>query len=634
MLEQTRLLDCIESPADLRKLGPDRLAKLAEEIREEIINTVSRTGGHLASNLGVVELTIALHLVYDSPEDKIIWDVSHQTYPHKLLTDRKDRFSTLRQEGGIAGFARRDESEHDVFGAGHASTSMSAALGMAKARDLRGGAESIVAVVGDGALTGGLALEGLNNARDLDTDVVIVLNDNEMSIAENVTALAFHLAKLRTAPIYQKVESKAKSTLERSSFGKRLARTAEGLSHGVTHLFGARTGIVFEELGMRYLGPIDGHNITLLAEVLERAKKMRGPVLVHVITTKGKGYEHAEANSREFHGISGFTVSDGSIEKENGNTSFREAFGETLIELAADDPRIVAITAAMPDGTGLAEFAERFPDRFYDVGIAEEHAVTFAAGLAAGGLRPVVAIYSTFLQRAYDQVVHDVCLQNLPVVFALDRSGLVGEDGPTHHGAFDLSYLRHVPSLTLMAPRDANELRDMLATALRHDGPIAVRYPRGGGPTEYERRQPRLLAIGQAEELRSGDDLCILAVGPVVFAAVSAAESLAAEGWDIGVVDARFIKPLDEKRIVDAAERCGRLLVVEENSCLGGFGAAVLELLSDRGGAAVVKLLGLPDRFVDHGSVDALRAAAGLSAEGIASAARQVLQPKPVAYSE
>lgn len=628
MSEPSRILDRIDSPEDLRKLSQSELTALAEEMRDEIIQTVSRTGGHLASNLGVVELAIALHTVFNSPQDKILWDVSHQSYPHKLLTGRKDRFSTLRQEGGISGFVRRDESEHDPFGAGHASTSISAALGLAKARDLRGIKESIIAVIGDGALTGGLALEGMNNARDLNTDVIVVLNDNEMSISENVTALSLHLAKLRMDPIYQMVENKAKSTLERHPLGKRLARTAEGLSHGVTHLIGDKSGIVFEELGFRYIGPMDGHNIGQLAEVFERVKKMHGPVLVHVLTVKGKGYEHAEANSRQFHGIAGFTIADGEIEQSNGNTSFTRAFSETVVELAERDPRIVAITAAMPDGTGLAAFAERFPDRFFDVGIAESHAVTFAAGLAAGGLKPVFAAYSTFLQRGYDQIVHDVCLQNLPVVFALDRAGIVGEDGPTHHGVFDLSFLRHIPCITLMAPRDTNDLRDMLATALTHDGPIAIRYPRGGGPTVFERRTPTILSIGQAEEISRGDDVCILAVGPAVYSAISASETLRSEGLSAGVIDARFVKPLDEKLIIDAAMRCGRLVVVEDNSIIGGFGSAVLEMLSARNVGAEVRLVGLPDRFIEHASPDRLRKAAGISASGIAAVARELVGAK------
>lgn len=630
MIESTRIIDNIKSPSDINGLSPSELAQLAAEIREEIIQTVSQTGGHLASNLGVVELAIALHKVFDSPQDKILWDVSHQSYPHKLLTGRKDRFSTLRQEGGLCGFVKREESEHDPFGAGHASTSISAALGLAAARDLKGGTESIIAVIGDGALTGGLALEGLNNAGDLNTDVIVVLNDNDMSIAENVTALSVHLSKLRMDPIYQRVESRAKSTLERSPLGKTLARTAEGLSHGVTHMLGAKTGIVFEELGFRYIGPIDGHNVNLLQEVFESARKMQGPVLIHVMTVKGKGYEHAEANARQFHGISGFTVADGEIEKATGNMTFTKAFSNTMVELAENDPKVVAITAAMPDGTGLAAFSEKFPERFFDVGIAEEHAVTFAAGLAAGGLKPVVAIYSTFLQRAYDQIIHDVCLQNLPVVFAIDRAGLVGEDGPTHHGAYDISYLRHIPRMTVMAPRDTNMLRDMLATAITHDGPIAIRYPRGGGPTTYEGKSPELLSIGQSEELAAGKDVCIIAVGTAVYPALKAAEALKAEGIDAGVIDARFVKPMDEKTILDAADQCGRLVVVEENAISGGFGSAILELFAAKGVSAAVKVIGIPDCFLEHGATETLRKAIGISSEGIADAARALCVKSPL----
>jgi len=635
MFEKSRmLLNRIKTPSDLKGMSQQELAELADEMREEIINTVSRTGGHLASNLGVVELAIALHTVFDSPKDKILWDVSHQSYPHKLLTGRKDRFSMLRQKGGLSGFMKREESEHDPFGAGHASTSISAALGLAKARDLRGGDESVIAVIGDGALTGGLAFEGVNNAQDLDTDIIVVLNDNEMSIAENVTALSYHLAKLRMAPLYQSLENRAKNTLKKAPLGKHLARTAEGLSHGVTHLFGAKTGIVFEEFGFTYLGPIDGHNIALLKEVLVNAKNVRGPVMVHVLTTKGRGYDYAEANSRRFHGISGFTIADGKIEKSNGPASFKQAFQETLIELAEQDPRIVAITAAMPDGTGLAAFAEKFPGRFFDVGIAEEHAVTFAAGLAAGGMRPVVAIYSTFLQRAYDQIIHDVCLQNLPVVFMVDRAGIVGEDGPTHHGVFDLSFLRHIPCMTVAAPRNTNELRDLVATALTHDGPMAIRYPRGGGPTEYLRKPPKMLSIGQSEEIRTGDDLYIIAVGTTVYRALEAAEALKKEGYEAGVIDARFVKPLDEKAILDVAERCKRLVIVEENTTLGGFGSSVLELLAEKGVTASVKLVGMPDRFIEHGDAKSLRRIVGIDAGGIAAAAQELLQAKPLAYSE
>ena len=623
------ILNRIESPADLKGLSEADRKSLAQEMRAAIIDTVSRTGGHLASNLGAVELAIALHTVFESPDDKIVWDVSHQTYPHKLLTGRRDSFDSLRQGGGISGFARRDESEHDPFGAGHASTSISAALGLAKARDLRGGDEHVVAVIGDGAMTGGLALEGLNNAEAVNTDLIVILNDNEMSISENVGAMALHLSRLRMAPLYQRVETRAKEMVVKMPAGRTLARTAEGLSHGVTRLLGSKAGAVFEELGFTYLGPIDGHSTEVLIEVLENVKKLTGPLLIHVVTQKGKGYEFAETNSREFHGIAGFAVSDGIVERANGNTSYTKVFSDTIVELAADDQRIVAITAAMPDGTGLAKFAETYPDRFFDVGIAEAHAVTFAAGLAAGGLRPVVALYSTFLQRAYDQIIHDVCLQNLPVVFAVDRAGVVGEDGPTHHGAFDLSYLRHIPGLVIAAPKDCMELRDLLATALRHDGPMAIRFPRGGGPIPYECREPRILATGKGERLIEGSDAAIVAVGSTVYPALDAAALLAQEGLSVEVIDARFVKPLDEQLILSVFEKGLPVIVAEDNTIVGGFGSAVLELASANGCPLnCVRRIGAPDAFVEHDSLDALRERIGLTAARIADTARDLISSR------
>lgn len=626
MESNEHILDRVNSPADLKGLSEAERKALGEDMRAAIIDTVSRTGGHLASNLGAVELTIALHTVFDSPKDKIVWDVSHQSYAHKLLTGRKEAFSSLRQGGGLSGFTRRDESEHDAFGAGHASTSISAALGLAKARDLRGGDEHVVAVIGDGSMTGGLALEGLNNAEQLATNVIVVLNDNTMSISENVGGMALHLSKLRMAPLYKRVENRAKEMVGRMPAGKTLAKTAEGLSHGVTRLLGSKAGAVFEEMGFTYLGPIDGHSTEVLIDVLESAKKLSGPLLIHVVTQKGKGYEFAESNARMFHGISGFDVSDGIIERAHGNTSYTKVFSETLMELARDDERIVAITAAMPDGTGLAKFAESYPGRFFDVGIAEEHAVTFAAGLAAGGLRPVVALYSTFLQRAYDQILHDVCLQNLPVVFAVDRAGLVGEDGPTHHGIFDLSYLRHVPGLVVAAPKDTIELRNLLATALRHDGPMAIRYPRGGGPCPYEPCKTEVLSIGQGERLLDGDDVAIIAVGSTVYPAVEAAGQLRQHGLRAEVINARFVKPLDENLILSVFAKGTPVLVVEDNTIVGGFGSAILELASKNGHAlGSVKMLGAPDSFVEHDSVDSLHEKLGLTASGIADAARNLI---------
>jgi 1-deoxy-D-xylulose-5-phosphate synthase len=628
-----RVLDRIKSPTDLKQLSEVERKYLADEIRALIIDVVSKTGGHLASNLGVVELSIAVHTAFDSPKDKIIWDVGHQSYAHKILTGRKDSFGTLRQSGGLSGFTKRSESEHDAFGAGHASTSISAALGFAKARDLRGTNEHVVAVIGDGAMTGGLALEGLNNAEQLKTDVIVILNDNKMSIAENVGALAVHLSKLRMLPLYQKVESRAKDLVEKIPAGKTLFRTAEGISHGVVRLLASKAGAVFEELGFTYLGPIDGHNIELMIEVFESAKKLRGPLLIHVVTKKGRGYEFAENNARAFHGITRFDVSEGTVEDSSGYTSYAKAFGDALVKLASEDPRIVAITAAMPDGTGLAEFAETFPERFFDVGIAEAHAVTFAAGLAAAGLRPVVACYSTFLQRAYDQIVHDVCLQNLPVVFAIDRAGLVGEDGPTHHGAFDLSYLRHIPGMVLCSPRDTNELKNLLLTALTHNGPVAIRYPRGGGPSPFESTPPQVLPIGRGEQLIEGEDAAIIAVGSMVHPSVIAATLLADEGISATVINARFVKPLDEDLILNVLKEGIPTVVVEENTVVGGFGSAVLELAAMHGCYLNrIRCLGIPDTFIEHGSIDKLRYKLGLTATGIAQAVRELVQKdEPIA---
>jgi 1-deoxy-D-xylulose-5-phosphate synthase len=625
MKSSDSILNCIDSPKDLKNLNEADRKKLAEELRHEIIDTVSRTGGHLASNLGVVELTIALHTVFESPKDKVVWDVAHQSYSHKLLTGRRKDFAKLRQDGGLSGFTRMDESPHDPFGAGHASTSVSAALGLAKARDLLGTGGAVIAVLGDGSLTGGLALEGLNNAEQLKTDVIVVLNDNQMSISENVTAVSLHLAKLRTAPLYQRVENRAKQMVGKMPAGRSISHAAEGLSHGFVRLL-SKTGVMFEELGFTYLGPIDGHNTETMISVLQSARQLKGPVLLHVVTEKGKGYEYAENNARAFHGIPGFDVNDGTIEHTVGNCSYTKAFSETICELAEKDQRIVGITAAMPDGTGLSRMAEKYPDRFYDVGIAEEHAVTFAAGLAAGGLRPVVALYSTFLQRAYDQVLHDVCLQNLPVVFAVDRAGLVGEDGPTHHGVYDMSFLRQMPRMVVSAPKDTIELRHLLATALKHDGPFAIRYPRGGGPCEYAAIEPQILAIGKGEVLREGTDAAILAVGSTVYPAMDAASILEHMGISVRVVNARYIKPLDEQLIISTLNIGGPILVVEENSVVGGFGSAVLELASSSGcDVGRISLLGVPDAFLEHGETLRLKESIGLAAETMADRMARIM---------
>jgi 1-deoxy-D-xylulose-5-phosphate synthase len=631
-----RLLETVRSPADLRSMSREQLQQLAAEIRETIIETLSRTGGHLASNLGTVELTIALHSVWQTPQDKIVWDTGHQAYAHKLLTGRLEQFGTLRQYGGISGFLRRDESEYDVWGAGHAGTAISAALGFAKARDLRGSNERVVAVVGDAALTAGMALEALNNAAEAKTDLTVVLNDNEMSIAENVGALATFLSRLRAQPWYQRAEHRAKEVLEGLPGKARiLAKHARGLKHGITHIVAPEnTGAIFEEMGFEYIGPLDGHDIDLLIDVFSHAKELKGPVLIHVITVKGKGYEFSEADARKYHGVTPFCVHDGKMEKKAGGETYTQVFADELIRIAEGNPKVVGITAAMPDGTGLVKFQEKFPERYFDVGIAEQHAVTFAAGLAAEGMVPVAAIYSTFLQRAFDQVLHDVAIQNLHVVLALDRGGLVGDDGATHHGVFDLSYLRLIPNVVIMAPKDGEELRAMLRFAVAHDGPVAIRYPRGSVPAMDWGVSDSPIELGKAEIVREGSDAVIFAIGSMVATAFAAVQQLEQEGMRVALVNARFAKPLDKETILRFAQRVPRFVLVEENTVCGGFGAAVLELLAHEGIADVqVKHLGVPDEFIEHGSVDILRRLAGLSAEHIVEAVRALCKSPRKAHA-
>jgi 1-deoxy-D-xylulose-5-phosphate synthase len=631
-----RLLETVRSPADLRSMSREQLQQLAAEIRETIIETLSRTGGHLASNLGTVELTIALHSVWQTPQDKIVWDTGHQAYAHKLLTGRLEQFGTLRQYGGISGFLRRDESEYDVWGAGHAGTAISAALGFAKARDLRGSNERVVAVVGDAALTAGMALEALNNAAEAKTDLTVVLNDNEMSIAENVGALATFLSRLRAQPWYQRAEHRAKEVLEGLPGKARiLAKHARGLKHGITHIVAPEnTGAIFEEMGFEYIGPLDGHDIDLLIDVFSHAKELKGPVLIHVITVKGKGYEFSEADARKYHGVTPFCVHDGKMEKKAGGETYTQVFADELIRIAEENPKVVGITAAMPDGTGLVKFQEKFPERYFDVGIAEQHAVTFAAGLAAEGMVPVAAIYSTFLQRAFDQVLHDVAIQNLHVVLALDRGGLVGDDGATHHGVFDLSYLRLIPNVVIMAPKDGEELRAMLRFAVAHDGPVAIRYPRGSVPAMDWGVSDSPIELGKAEIVREGSDAVIFAIGSMVATAFAAVQQLEQEGMRVALVNARFAKPLDKETILRFAQRVPRFVLVEENTVCGGFGAAVLELLAHEGIADVqVKHLGVPDEFIEHGSVDILRRLAGLSAEHIVEAVRALCKSPRKAHA-
>jgi len=624
----TKLLASIESPADLKGLSEGDLEALAAELREVIIDVCSVNGGHLAPSLGVVELTLALHRVFDSPGDKIVWDVGHQAYAHKLLTGRRAGFPSLRKFGGISGFPKRAESPHDSFDAGHSSTSISAALGLAAARDLKGERNKVIAVIGDGSMTGGLAYEGLNNAGHLNRDLIVILNDNEMSIAENVGALSNFLSRTMTSEFVHRIKKDVEGFLQGlDSIGQSALHIARKAEESLKGLF--TPGMLFQAFGFDYIGPIDGHNLERLIQTLESVKKFDDAVLIHVLTKKGKGYRPAEENPSLFHGVGPFDRETGKVRSSKGApSSYTAIFGETLKKIAADDERVIAITAAMPDGTGLTGFSREFPDRFFDVGISEQHAVTFAAGLAAEGMRPVFAVYSTFLQRAYDEIF-DVCVQNLPVVFALDRAGVVGNDGPTHHGVFDLSYLRTFPNMVLMAPKDENELRHMLVTAIESEGPTALRYPRGNGYGVPLEQKLTPLTIGKGEVLRNGDEAAILAVGTMVYPALEAAEKLADEGLSLAVVNARFVKPLDRDLIVEVARNTGVIVTVEENVLEGGFGTAVLELLEEEGIEDVkVRRLGFPDRYIEQGEQSELRALYGLDAVGIAAAVREFLEVK------
>jgi len=619
-------LEQINSPRDIQTLNLAQLEQLAREIREEIIATVAKNGGHLASNLGVVELTLALHQVFDTPNDKIIWDVGHQCYVHKLITGRREQFSTLRSYGGLSGFPKPEESAHDAFATGHSSTSISAALGMVLARDLKGGRHSVVAVIGDGSMTGGMAFEALNHAGQLKKDLIVVLNDNKMSISANVGAMSGYLSRMRTDPKYSKGKDEIEQILHRiPSIGSKVAKVAERIKDSFKYL--VVPGMLFEELGFTYLGPIDGHNIASISETLQQAKALGEPVLVHVVTEKGHGYAPAVEKADKFHGIGPFDIDSGSCLEKSDISTYTEIFGRTLVKLAEQDPAIVAITAAMCSGTGLSEFAQKFPKRFFDVGIAEQHAVTLSAGLASQGLKPVVAIYSTFLQRAYDQIIHDVCLQNLPVVFAVDRAGIVGDDGPTHHGLFDISYLRSIPNLTIMSPADENELQHMLRLALQLNSPCALRFPRGTGLGVALDRDCRDIPVGRAEVLVEGKDITLLAVGNAVQAARRAAVMLKEQGVLATVINARFIKPLDEDCITRWASRTGRLITVEENMLAGGFGSAVLELLAAKGMDGLqVKCLGIEDQFLEHGSQSLLREKYGLQSENIVNQAMHMMK--------
>ena len=617
------ILEKIDSPLDLKKLSLEELGVLSDELRKTIIQTVSVNGGHLASSLGVIETTIALHYVFNTPVDKIVWDVGHQTYSHKILTGRKERFSTIRKENGLSGFPKIEESEYDAFGTGHSSTSISAALGILEGRDKNRQNFKVIAVIGDGAMTGGLAFEGLNNAGHLKKDLIVILNDNEMSISKNVGALSAYMNRLLTGEFYRKFKKETKSFLEGiPKVGGSVAKMAQKAEETLKGIL--LPGLLFEELGFDYVGPIDGHNTELLIETLKRIKSSTSPTLIHVITKKGKGYEFSEKNPCGFHGVGPFELETGSQLNSKTSITYGETFGDALSELAAEDRRIIAVSAAMKEGTGLKCFADKFPDRFYDVGIAEPHAVTFAAGLASQGLKPVVAIYSTFLQRAYDEIVHDVCLQKLPVVFAIDRAGIVGEDGPTHHGLFDISYLRHIPQLVFMAPKDGTELKQMLEFAIKYQGPSAMRYPRGKVPESLPAGPE--VNLGKGELLRDGTDIALLAIGSCVMPALRAAEKLEGDGINAAVINARFIKPLDEKIILSIASRIPKIITIEENNLQGGFGSSVLECLNDSSTKAKVRRLGISDRFVEQGQPDSLRARYGLDEEGIYLAALSFLR--------
>ena len=617
----------IAQPGDIQGLDEKGLTRLGEEIRRMIIQTVSSTGGHLAPSLGVVELTMALLRVFNPERDRIVWDVGHQAYAYKLLTGRLQRFHTLRRLGGISGFPRPAESPFDHFGVGHSSTSISAALGMAAARDLEGGDHKVVAVIGDGSMTAGLAYEGLNQAGGLGKDLIVVLNDNEMSISRNVGALSSFLSRKLSMRWVQRFKKEAEAIMRQiPKIGDDLADYARRSEDSFKSFF--TPGMLFEAFRFTYIGPIKGHDMRQLTSVLEQARGLEGPILVHVLTKKGKGYEPAETNPTYFHGVGCFEPETGAALKYGACAlpTYTDVFGSTLCDLASRDEKIVAITAAMPEGTGVACFSERYPDRFFDVGICEQHAVTFAAGLASQGVKPVVAIYSTFMQRSYDQVVHDVCLQNLNVTFCLDRGGLVGEDGATHHGVFDLSYLRHIPNLVVMAPRNEPELQHMLATALAHDGPVALRYPRGVGEGAPLAESPQILPMGQGELLREGRDGVIVALGSRVAPSLEAARLFAAEtGKEVAVFNARFVKPLPEAQLLELAAAQPFMLTVEENALAGGFGSAVLELLADREALSGVRVrrLGVPDRFVEHGSQKELRARIGINWEAILEALRR-----------
>ncbi|HPL98529.1 MAG TPA: 1-deoxy-D-xylulose-5-phosphate synthase [Bacillota bacterium] len=609
------MLDSINSPADLKKLSYQELEVLSKELRDYVIKVVSENGGHLASNLGVVELTLALHRVFDTPGDKIVWDVGHQSYIHKIITGRRESFKTLRKINGISGFPKREESVYDSFETGHSSTSISAALGMAKARDLAGENYSVAAVIGDGALTGGMAFEALNHAGDFPTNLIVILNDNEMSISHNIGGLSNYLSKIRTEPAYFKMKGKIEAILNRIPvIGGSMFRGAERLRDWMKYLL--VPGVIFEELGFKYFGPINGHDIRKLEDVIKRAKSYNGyPVLIHVVTTKGKGYSIAENKPDIYHGISPFFIENGELKSKNSRKTYSEIFGDTMLKLADKDNKIVAVSAAMAEGTGLSAFASEYKDRFFDVGIAEQHAVTFCAGLASEGFRPVFAVYSTFLQRAYDQIIHDVCMQKLNVVFAIDRAGIVGSDGETHQGVFDITYLRHIPNIRIMSPKDGNELSEMLKMALSLEGPTAIRYPRGKAKKFEFAHVP--LELGKSEVLTEGEDGVIISEGNMVSIALEVCEKLKKAGRNFTLVNARFIKPLDEELLVGLSKKHKLIYTLEDNVVSGGFGSSILELLSRLRADVDVRIIGFDDSFIPHGEKEELYSLKKIDSESV-----------------
>jgi 1-deoxy-D-xylulose-5-phosphate synthase len=623
----TRLLDDIQSPADIRRLTVEQLTLLAKEVREEVLSVVSEVGGHLASTLGAVELTLALHYVFDTPDDRIVWDTGHQAYAHKLISGRRDKFPTIRQLKGISGFLSREESEYDVFGAGHAGTSVSASLGMVVANALRKSKHKVVAVISDGCLSAGLTFEGLNQAGHLNKDLIVVLNDNEIFIDPRVGAISSFLSKQLTTDLAVRLQKNLTGLLRTlPKVGENLYHVARKLKESFLGL--VTPGFLFEALGFQYVGPIDGHNLAEMIQTLQNVKKIEGPTLVHIITKKGKGYELAERDPVKYHSVSPFHILTGKAKKEKSPIpTFTDTFASALIRLAKENPQVVGITAAMGSGTGIDKLSRELPGRSYDVGIAEQHAVTFAAGMATEGWVPVVAIYSTFLQRGYDQILHDVCIQNLHVVFALDRGGLVGADGPTHHGVFDFAYMRPMPNMVIMAPKDENELQHMVKTAVEHDGPIALRYPRGEGWGVSMDPEMQRLEIGKAQLLREGKDIVLVGIGDTVIPALKAAQDLSQLGIEAAVVNARFVKPLDRELLLDLLARIPNLITVEDHVLDGGFGSAVLEFLADEGiGEVKVKRLGVPDRFIPQGTQTELRKMCGIDKDAIAQAALQMLR--------